>query len=287
MSGPFRHAVYMGCGSGVLALEMAPEAAQVSGTDINPRPLALARINAAMNGGGRVRFLEGSLLDPLGDATVDQIVGNLPFVMSPDQSLIYRDGERPAAQLLREAIAGASRHLSPGGVAQMLCNWASDPAELAAEPQRLVAQSGLDAIAISYSNRTPREHAKNWNQSLANSNPQEFERVSDRWQEWFAAQNINSIAFGYLTLRRPIARAPSFRHFSAASWPVGNAGRHVARLLREMSGRSVCNARYGGSTSDGSCSLSDQSARKRNLSGSCLVVGARRFNWLAARSGPG
>ncbi|PYG25459.1 methyltransferase [Pelagimonas varians] len=232
--GPFEHAVDMGCGSGVLGFEMADHATKVTGTDLNPRALALARINAAMNSVSNIEFCEGSLLDPLGQVCVDMIVGNLPYVMSPDQNLLFRDGDRPAAQLLKEAVIGASLRLAPGGVAQMLCNWPHDSANPAAGPQHLVTDSGLDAIAITYAVRSPLEHARNWNRELADNDPKAFEQLAERWTNWFSSQNIDAIAFGALTLRRPDGRTPVFRHFHAASWPTGKAGRQVQRILHAI-----------------------------------------------------
>jgi release factor glutamine methyltransferase len=75
----------VGTGSGCIALSLAAERpdALVSGIDISPAALAVARRNASRLGlDGRLRFLEGDLLEPLREelGAVDMVVSNPPYV---------------------------------------------------------------------------------------------------------------------------------------------------------------------------------------------------------------
>jgi release factor glutamine methyltransferase len=85
--------VDVGAGCGVVAVALAanlPQAGIVA-TDVSPQALALARRNAERHGvAGRIRFLEGDLLEPLDSPRlpagrqVDVIAANLPYVRSGD-----------------------------------------------------------------------------------------------------------------------------------------------------------------------------------------------------------
>ncbi len=76
--------VGVGCGAVAIALAVNLPEAEIVATDISPEALALARRNAERHGvAGRIRFLEGDLLEPL-DAPVDIIAANLPYVRTGD-----------------------------------------------------------------------------------------------------------------------------------------------------------------------------------------------------------
>jgi release factor glutamine methyltransferase len=79
----------VGTGSGCIALSLAAERsdAVVSGIDISPAALAVARRNASRLGlEGRLRFLEGDLLEPLRAefGGIDMVVSNPPYVDPAD-----------------------------------------------------------------------------------------------------------------------------------------------------------------------------------------------------------
>jgi release factor glutamine methyltransferase len=76
--------VGVGCGDVAVALAVNLPQAEIIATDVSPQALALARRNAERRGvAGRIRFLEGDLLEPL-DAPLDVIAANLPYVRTDD-----------------------------------------------------------------------------------------------------------------------------------------------------------------------------------------------------------
>lgn len=131
LKGPFRRAVDVGAGSGAGLLSIAGRCGEVHLTDINPRALELAEVNAAL-AGVTVQLSCGDLLDPL-HGSFDLIASNPPFLVD-DAARAYRHGgERGIALSVRIAEAALGR-LAPGGVlALYTCTPVVDGRELLRE----------------------------------------------------------------------------------------------------------------------------------------------------------
>lgn len=113
---PVRRAVDIGCGAGPGAIELAlsrPEAT-VYGADINDDALALAAVNAELNGAARLIPCRSDLLDGV-DGQFDVVMSNPPYILDPDE-LPYRHGggEHGAGLSIGIVRAGLAR-LHPGG----------------------------------------------------------------------------------------------------------------------------------------------------------------------------
>ncbi len=124
-------ALDIGTGCGALALALATEGgfASVVATDISRDALAVASLNGEQyHDGAPVEFRAGSLYDPLGrDERFDVIVSNPPYISSTEMEDLepeVRDWEPRRAleagadgmRVLAPLIAGAPRHLAPGGL---------------------------------------------------------------------------------------------------------------------------------------------------------------------------
>lgn len=89
-----------GCGTGALAVEAARRGARVTAIDLSPTLVALARERApAVEGGGRVEFLSGDMLDPG--------LGSFDFVVAMDSLIHYE----PADAVQALAALGARTRL--------------------------------------------------------------------------------------------------------------------------------------------------------------------------------
>jgi methylase of polypeptide subunit release factors len=117
----------LGCGTGFLALIASRFADRVIGVDIDPRAVACARRNAAMNGVANVRFVVGDGYGPVAGQRFDLIISNPPFYpvsgITPSPTPLCVDPQHP---LLDALILGIPTHLEPDGQALFVTSSLSD-----------------------------------------------------------------------------------------------------------------------------------------------------------------
>jgi methylase of polypeptide subunit release factors len=109
------HIVDMGAGAGVggIVAALASADARVTLTDLNPKALRLARINAAA-AGVRVEAVEADTLDDVADL-IDLAVINPPYIID-EASRAYRDGGgMHGGEIPFSMAAMAAERLAPGG----------------------------------------------------------------------------------------------------------------------------------------------------------------------------
>jgi release factor glutamine methyltransferase len=117
----------LGTGSGAIAIALAHERPQwsVTGTDVSPQALAIARRNGSALVNGRVEWLQGDWFAPLAGRRFDALMSNPPYIEG-DDPVLSGDGLRhePRAALTPEGdgmaalttlINGAPDHLGCGG----------------------------------------------------------------------------------------------------------------------------------------------------------------------------
>ena len=113
---PIRRAVDIGAGAGPGAIELAlrhPDAT-IHASDINPLALALAEVNAAVNGAARVSVCNSDLLDGL-DGGFDLAMSNPPYILDPDELTYRHGGGEHGAELSIQIVKGGLARLHPGG----------------------------------------------------------------------------------------------------------------------------------------------------------------------------
>lgn len=120
-------ALDLGTGSGAVALAIASERprARVTAVDASAGALAVARANAETHGLRNVAFRHGDWYAPLADARFALIASNPPYIEAADPHLTQGDLRfEPHSALasgsdglddIRVIVAGAPRHLLPGG----------------------------------------------------------------------------------------------------------------------------------------------------------------------------
>jgi methylase of polypeptide subunit release factors len=118
---PVRSSLDLCTGSGVQAILSAAHSERVLAVDINPRAVNCARFNATISGAGNMEVVSGNLFEPVSKTErFDLITANPPFVASPVDELMFRDGGPSGEAIQQRIVAGLPNHLAAGGVAQIV-----------------------------------------------------------------------------------------------------------------------------------------------------------------------
>ncbi|WJV47160.1 DUF7059 domain-containing protein [Streptomyces flavofungini] len=208
---PAASALDVGTGSGIQALHASRHATRVTATDLNPRALHCTRLTLALSGVPAADLREGSLYEPVGDATYDLIVSNPPFVISPGARLTYRDGGMGGDDLCRSIVQEAGERLNEGGYAQFLANWQHVEGEEWTERVRSWVPRGCDAWIVQREVQDVTQYAELWLRDAGDhrTDPAEYAARYDAWLDEFEARKTRGVGFGWITLRKSGAAEPS------------------------------------------------------------------------------
>ncbi len=196
-------ALDLGCGCGVQSLLASRHCTRVTATDINPRALALTRLNADLNGISNIEVIPGSYFEPVEGRQFDLVVANLPYVIAPEEPLIYRNTDRPGDGRLRRLIAETPAYLSEGGFAHILANWIHTPGMSWGRPVcEAVSGRGADTWLIYNGSKDVQAYAGMWIDRESEKDARTFAQTLKTWTKWYRRQGIEQIALGAVILRR-------------------------------------------------------------------------------------
>ncbi len=213
---PVARALDIGTGCGIQALHLASHADDVVATDPNVRALSLAAATARLNG-QQWDLRRGSLFGPVEGETFDLVVCNPPFVIGDgEMRFSYRDSGVPGDGLCRELVTGMARHLRPGGTAQLLANWVvTEDADWRQRVGGWVSASGCDAWVVQRELADPAEYVGLWLSDAGEDgrgvggDPAAAVGRAQRWLDYFAAQRVQGIGMGLITLQQNGSADPS------------------------------------------------------------------------------
>ena len=226
-----RRALDVGTGNGVQAVFAAQHSRSVVATDVNPRALAYAGLNAGLNGLDNLEWRRGSLFEPAGDERFDLVVCNAPFVVSPERRWAYRDSGLRGDAVSERVVSEAAAHLEEGGYATLLVSWLARDEDSAAErPLAWVEDIGCDAWVLAIYEADPLDHAAGWNSHLA-GDAAVFARSLDEWSEYLRELDAGWIVEGAVLLHRRSARRNTVRFDSVDPEDVDVADGQVRRAF--------------------------------------------------------
>lgn len=214
-------ALDLGTGSGIHALLAARRAGRVVATDVNPRALAFAELNAELNGIANVELRAGDLFDPVAGESFDLIVANPPFVVGPDRRYVFRDG---GPGFVERVVRGATGALGDGGVAVVSVGWPHDRVDAWTEPKRWLDGGGCDAIVLRFVDLDPLSNGWSYTRDA---------EVSARWADDLRAGGFAAVSYGEIVLRRR-AGGGRIATVDLTGKDTTSAGAHVVRMLRNL-----------------------------------------------------
>lgn len=225
-------ALDLGTGCGIQALLAAKHCDRVVATDVNPRALAFATFNAALNDVHAIEPRRGELFAPVAGERFDLIVSNPPYVLSPDSAFLYRDSGLPGDEICRRLVADAPTFLDEGGFAHILVSWVHPADGDWAVPLRLwVEGSGCDAWLLHYKSEDPVTHAANWLGPIASWTPEAYGSALDRWVGYLRHLGVEAIGYGAVVLRRRSGVANWVRTDEIPLDRLESAGEHTLRVF--------------------------------------------------------
>ncbi|MDI5962948.1 DUF7059 domain-containing protein [Streptantibioticus silvisoli] len=215
---PVRDVLDLGTGSGVQALHAAGRASRVTATDVNPRALRFAELTLALSGVPAADLRQGSLYEPVGEERFDLIVSNPPFVISPGERFVYRDGGMAGDDLCRTLVGRSADHLNEGGYCQLLANWEHVEGEDWRERVRSWLPAGCDAWIVQREVQDPAAYAELWLRDGGDhrTDPASYAARYDHWLAEFERRKVKGVGFGWITVRKTGADVPSV---TAEEWP--------------------------------------------------------------------
>jgi SAM-dependent methyltransferase len=111
----------VGTGAGTFALLAALRGARRAvGTDLNPRAIETARLNARLNG-VTAEFYAGDLIEPVRGQRFDRVIAQPPYVVQPAETpaLMYLHGGAEGDAIARRLLGVLADILQPGGCVLM------------------------------------------------------------------------------------------------------------------------------------------------------------------------
>ncbi len=205
---PCRTLLEMGTGSGVGAILASRYAERVWAVDINPRSIAYARRNCALNGADRVTVMESDLYSALGDLRFERILANLPFVPSTESTAVFAAGGDDGERILAGFLEGVAERLEPGGRVYALAMGADredDPFQ--ARIRRYLGAGGeeCDVALFIRKTMTPMEFA--FDQVLLKNSDS---AALYRWIGFFETFRVQQMVLGHLIVQRRREARPVF-----------------------------------------------------------------------------
>ena len=231
---PVARALDVGTGNGIQALLASRHAETVVATDVNPRALAFASLNAQLNRVGNVELRQGNLFEPAGGEQFDLITCNPPYVISPEARYAYRDSGLPGDAVSQQVVERTPECLDEGGFGHILVSWAHTPGDPWSPLERWVEGSGCDSWLLYFGSDDPVTHAGEWLKPVADKDLGRYRQALAAWLDYLERFGIEAIAHGAVILRRRSGGRNWTRKDQVELDRLEQASEHVLRVFRSQ-----------------------------------------------------
>lgn len=194
----------LGTGCGVQALHASRHADRITATDVSERALSLAAATFKLNELD-VELASGEWFGPVAGRRFDQVVCNPPFVVGPPRiDYVYRDsglaGDGASELVVRQLPA----FLAEGGVGQLLASWLHIRGEdWGDRVSSWLPRGGVDAWFVQRDIAEPALYVGTWLRDAGiDPRSDEGRAKAAAWLDWFEANDVAGIGFGFVTMRR-------------------------------------------------------------------------------------
>jgi methylase of polypeptide subunit release factors len=229
--GPVARALDTATGNGVQSLLASRHAEAVVATDVNPRALAFARLNAALNDVENLELREGSYFEPVEGERFDLLTCNPPYVISPESRYAYRDSGLPGDTVSRAVVEQAPGLLEEGGFAHILVSWAHPAGDWWSPLEPWVEGRGCDAWLLYFGSDDPVTHASEWLKPVARDDPAAFAGRLDEWLDYLRGLGIEAVGHGAVILRRRSGGPNWTRRDRVSLERLEQASDHILRVF--------------------------------------------------------
>jgi SAM-dependent methyltransferase len=209
-------------GTGIAALMAARTCGHAWTADVTERATRYARFNAELNGFTNVSAVQGDLYEPVRGLTFDRIVAHPPYIASPEQTMIYRDGGPDGEQFTRALLAGLPEFLEPGGRYYMTCvatDRTNAPIEQRMREMIGPANGEFDVVVAVRATRDPTEYFRLNTRAGVLSEKEADARIA-------AYQKVGAEKLVYVSLaveRHDSPQAPLTARRSSGATPLGES----------------------------------------------------------------
>ncbi|HVK25968.1 MAG TPA: methyltransferase [Actinokineospora sp.] len=193
----------LGTGCGIQALHASRHADRVTATDLSERALKLAEATFRLND-LRVETARGTWFEPVAGRRFDQVVCNPPFVVGPPRvDYVYRDSGLAGDDASALVVRGLPGVLAEGGVGQLLASWLHKRGEDWSERvASWLPDEGIDAWFVQRDIAEPALYVGTWLRDTGvDPRSAEGSAKASAWLDWFDANDVVGIGFGFVTLR--------------------------------------------------------------------------------------
>jgi methylase of polypeptide subunit release factors len=228
---PVTRALDTGTGNGIQALLASRHAETVTATDVNPRALEFARLNAALNEVENLELREGSYFDPVEGERFDLLTCNPPYVISPENRYAFRDSGLPGDTVSHVVVEQALELLEEGGFAHILVSWVHPHDDPWSPLEPWVEERGCDSWLLYFGSDDPVTHASEWLKPVARDEPTAFEARLDEWLDYLGGLGIEAIGHGAVILRRRSGGRNWTRRDRVSLDRLEQASEHILRVF--------------------------------------------------------